>query len=129
MSAIFFAVCQIFPEAILKIYMDVDDTVLAIGPRIVRLYSTSLLVVGFSLVCNYYFQSTLLKSACVLVSMLRGLIFPVVFVFTLPLIFGYDFIWLAVPVGEALTAVVAIILFIIGFKSQKRASTLTNLAE
>jgi putative MATE family efflux protein len=129
MSAIFFAVCQIFPEVILKIYMDVDDTVLAIGPRIVRLYSTSLLVVGFSLVCNYYFQSTLLKSACVLVSMLRGLIFPVIFVFTLPLIFGYDFIWLAVPVGEALTAVVAITLFIIGFKSQKRASTLTNLAE
>ena len=105
-----------------------DDTVLAIGPRIIRLYSTSLVVIGFTLVCNYYFQSTLMKSACVLVSMLRGLIFPVLLVFTLPLIFGYDFIWIAVPVGEAFTAAIAITIFIIKFKSRKADSTLPIVA-
>ena len=128
MSAIFFIVCQIFPETILRIYMDVDENVLAIGPRIIRLYSTSLIVIGFTLVCNYYFQSTLMKSACVLISMLRGLVFPVLFVFTLPLVFGYDFIWIAVPVGEALTAAVAITIFTISFKSRKAASTLPIIA-
>ena len=112
MGVLFFSLCQAFPETILRIYMDVDEAVLAVGPRIVRLYSVSLLVVGFSIVCNYYFQSTLLRSACILISMLRGLILPVVFVLTIPLVFGYDYIWLGVPLGEVLTAVVAILIFI-----------------
>ena len=118
MSVVFFCACQLFPETILKIYMDVDASVLAVGPRIVRLYSISLLVVGFSMVCNYYFQSTLMRGACVLISMLRGLLLPILFVFTLPFIFGYDFIWLAVPTGEILTTLVALIIFIARFKSR-----------
>ena len=126
MSLIFFAICQLFPETILRIYMDVDAEVLSIGPRIVRLYSIGLLVIGFSMVCNYYFQSTLLRTACVLVSMLRGLIFPVLFVFTLPLIFGYDFIWLAVPVGEILTAAVAILIFIRSFRVRSKDALLID---
>ena len=76
------------------------------------------------MVCNYYFQSTLLRSACVLVSMLRGLILPILFVFTIPLLFGYDFIWLAVPAGEAITMLVALAIFIIRFKSRDRSDEL-----
>ncbi|MBR2972107.1 MAG: MATE family efflux transporter [Clostridia bacterium] len=124
MSAVFFCACQLFPETILKIYMDVDASVLAVGPRIVRLYSISLLVVGFSMVCNYYFQSTLMRGACVLISMLRGLLLPILFVFTLPFIFGYDFIWLAVPAGEILTTLIALIIFIARFKSRNNLDRL-----
>lgn len=129
MGILFFALCQIFPETILRIYMDVNSEVLAIGPRIVRLYSLSLLVIGFSMVCNYYFQSTLLRGACVLVSVLRGLVLPVIFVFTLPLIFGYDFIWLAVPVGEILTAAIAIAIFTVRYRSRNNDSKLANIAD
>lgn len=122
MSALFLTLCQAFPETILKIYMDVDEEVLRVGPRIIRLYSTSLIVLGVSMVCNYYFQSTLLKSACTLISTLRGLIFPILFVFTLPLILGYDYIWLAVPVGEAITAAIALAIFVISYKLRKTNS-------
>ena len=124
MGVLFLVVCQFFPETILRIYMDVDSEVLAVGPRIVRLYSTGLIVIGFSMVCNYYFQSTLMRTSCVLISMLRGLIFPVLFVFTIPLIFGYDFIWLAVPIGEALTTAVALAIFINRYKARKKADGL-----
>ncbi len=120
MGVLFFTVCQLFPETILRIYMDVDSDVLSVGPRIVRLYSIGLLVIGFSMVCNYYFQSTLLRAACILISMLRGLIFPILFVFTLPLIFGYDLIWLAVPTGEILTTVVALIIFVSCYRSRNK---------
>ena len=120
MSVLFFAICQLFPETILRIYMDVDAEVLTVGPRIVRLYSIGLLVIGFSMVCNYYFQSTLLRTACVLISMLRGLIFPVLLVFTLPLAFGYDFIWLAVPMGEVLTTAIAIFIFVRSYRARNK---------
>jgi Na+-driven multidrug efflux pump len=112
MAVLFFSICQFFPETILRIYMDVNDEVLAVGPRIVRLYSISLLVVAFCMVCNYYFQSTLLRTACVLISVLRGLVFPVLLVLTLPHVFGYDYIWLGTPIGEILTAGIAICIFI-----------------
>ena len=127
MGVVFFAACQFFPEGILRIYMDVDESVLEVGPRIVRLYSTSLLVIGFSMVCNYYFQSTILRSACVLISLLRGLIFPILFVFTIPLIFGYDFIWLAVPTGEFLTTLIALTIFTVRFKAKKDLKDLPQI--
>ena len=112
MSAMFFTVCQAFPETILRIYMDVNDEVLDVGPRIIRLYSISLLAMGYGMVFNYYFQSTLMRSACVLTSILRGLIFPVIFVLSIPLVLNYDFIWLAIPVAEILTALIALLIFI-----------------
>ena len=128
MGVLFFTVCQTFPETILRIYMEVDADVLAVGPRIVRLYSLSLLIVGFSMVCNYYFQSTLLRSACVVISMLRGIVLPVLFVFTLPLLFGYDFIWLAIPLGETLTTVVALTIFIIRYRQRAKAALMPEIA-
>ena len=112
MGALFFSVCEIFPEAILKIYMDVDASVLAVGPRIVRLYSLSVPILGVGMVCNYYFQSTLHRTASIIVSMLRGLFFPVLFVLTLPLILGYDYIWISTPLGEYLTCAISILILI-----------------
>ena len=110
MGVFFFSLCEIFPGAILKIYMDVTPEVMEIGPRIVRLYTLALPVMGICMVCNYYFQSTLHRSASLLISLLRCLVFPLIFVFTLPLIFGYDYLWLAVPIGEILTCAVAFLI-------------------
>lgn len=112
MGIFFFALCQAFPGTILKIYMDVTDEVMQIGPRIVRLYSLALPVMGVCMVCNYYFQSTLHRSASVIVSLLRCLVFPVLLVFTIPLILDYDFLWLATPIGEIFTCIVAVVMIV-----------------
>ena len=119
MGLLFFAVCEIFPETILRIYMDVDESVLDVGPRIVRIYASALPVMGISMVCNYYFQSTLHRTASILVSMLRGLFFPVTLVLTLPLIIGYDYLWLCTPSGEIITAIISVIILIPMVKSLK----------
>ena len=126
MGVVFFTLCQAFPETILRIYMKVDDAVLNIGPRIVRLYSISALVVGFCMVFNYYFQSTLLRSACVLISLLRGLVFPVLLVLTIPLAVGYDYIWLGTPIGEILTAGIAVLIFVFVWKKRTRSVDISN---
>ncbi len=130
MGVLFFSLCQAFPKTILKIYMEVDESVLTVGPRIIRLYSISALILGFSMVCNYYFQSTLMRSACVAISLLRGLIFPVLLVLTLPLLFGYDYLWLGTPIGEVLTTGIAILIFVLAWKkrtnSQNEQTLLSN---
>jgi Na+-driven multidrug efflux pump len=117
MSVFFLFVCELFPTAILRIYMDVTDEVLAVGPGIIRKYALSLAAMGFGMVFNYYFQSTLMRSACTITSILRGLVFPVTFVLTLPLAFGYDSIWLGVPLAEIITVIIALLIFIPKFKA------------
>ncbi len=117
MGALFLAVSQLFPEEILRIYMDVDDEVLRVGPRIVRLYTLAVPAIGICLVCNYFFQSTLHRTASILTSLLRGLLLPLVFVVILPLIFGGDSIWFAIPIAELLTCAAALLIFIPKFKS------------
>ena len=129
MGILFFSMCQLFPETILRVYMDVDAEVLAIGPSIIRMYSISLLVVGFSMVCNYYFQSTLMRVTCVIISLLRGLVCPVAFVLILPEIFDYNAIWLAVPIGEIITMSVALTIFAIRKKAKKPTLSTFLLAD
>lgn len=117
MGVFFFALCEIFPGTILRIYMDVTDEVMAVGPRIVRLYSLAIPVLGISLVCNYCFQSTLHRTASLVVSLLRGLIFPVALVLTIPLVLDHDYLWLATPVGEILTCAIGVLMIVPMLKS------------
>ncbi len=117
MGVIFIALCQLLPETILRIYMDVDDEVLRVGPDIIRMYTLSLPVVGICLVCNYFFQSTLSRTASLITSVLRGLLLPLLFIIVLPLISSYDSIWLAIPLAEAITCAVALIIFVVKYRS------------
>lgn len=117
MGVAFLLICQIFPGTLIQLYMDVTDEVMAVGPRIVRLYSMALPITGICLVCNYYLQSTLHRGASVLISVSRGLVFPVAIILTLPHMIGYDFIWLGVPLGEILTCIIAILIILPMLKS------------
>ena len=110
MAVVFTLLCELFPDAILRIYMDVDDEVMRIGPRIVCIYSLAIPTMGISQTCSSYFQSTLNKTESIIISFMRGLVLPIVFVVTLPLVINYDYIWLGIPIAEAITAATAIIM-------------------
>ena len=126
MGFLFLSLCELFPGTLLRVYMDVTDEVMDVGPRIIRLYTLALPITGICLVCNYYFQATLHRGASVLISLLRGLIFPILLVLTIPLLMGYDYIWLGVPFGEILTCIIAILIILPMLKSltNKKAAQL-----
>ncbi len=112
-SGLFLAVTELLPESLLRIYMDVDEAVLEVGPRILRLYSLALPVANIAIVACYYLQSVLQRGASTLVSFLRGVLLPVAFCFIIPAVSSYEYIWLAVPFAEALTALVGIFFIIL----------------
>ena len=99
--------------------MDTDEEVLSIGPRIVRLYSLALLVANFAIVFCYYLQSVLQKGASTAVSLLRGVVLPILFAFLISLLFGYDLIWLAVPLAELFAALFGAVCVFFAFKKMK----------
>ena len=116
LGALFFAATHIFPELILRFYMDVTSEVLAIGNNIIMTYTAALPITGISIVASYYMQSVLRHRASVLISLLRGLLLPVVFVLVLPLTFGYGAIWWAIPLAELVTLAVSIVILVLDKK-------------
>ena len=110
MGAVFTVLCEAFPEAILHIYMDVNDDVLKIGPRVVRIYCLAIPTMGISQTCSHYFQSTIHRAHSITISSMRGLALPLIFIFSLPLVLNYNYIWLAIPLAEAITCITAIIM-------------------
>ena len=103
LGIVFFALAELFPGAILKIYMDVSDEVMAVGPRIFRIYSLGIIFAGISTVSTYYFQSVLKRDFSMYVSLSRGLVLPIALAILLPVLFGSEAIWWATVAAELIT--------------------------
>lgn len=112
---------ELFPATVLKIYMSVDDAILEIGPRIMRIYLVSIPLVGITLVASFYFQSILKQWMSFLIALLRGIVLPLIFLFTLPELFGIEAIWWCIPLAEAITFLVAILFIFISNKGLKKS--------
>lgn len=112
MGLLFFALAQFLPEQILRLYMDVDAAVLAVGPRIMRTYGVSFLLMGFNLVTAYYLQSILKSRPSLLISLLRCVVFSTLGILLLPPLFGFDLIWWTMPLAELLTLIFSLIALI-----------------
>lgn len=108
MGLLFFAVSESIPALLLRFYMTVNDEVIAVGPRIMRIYASSFLLMGINVVAGYYLQSVLKTKASVTVSLLRGFVLCTIFVYALPAIFGFGAIWWTMPLSELLVAILAI---------------------
>lgn len=110
MSVVFFALSELLPGPFLRLYMDVSDSVMAVGPGIVRTYAVSFLLMGVNVVVSYYLQSILQNRASMVISISRGFLFCAVFLYALPALFGLNAIWWTMPLTELCTFFLAICL-------------------
>ena len=76
---------------------------LAVGPRILRVYGSSFLLLGLNLVSAYYLQSILKSRPSLSISLLRCVVFSTVNLLLLPALFGFNAIWWAMPLAELFT--------------------------
>ena len=110
MGVLFCGVTELFPRAIIRMFMDATASVLVIGPSILRTYAISFLLMGVSIVAGYYFQSVMKNGRSLLISLLRGFFFSAALAFLLPALFGFSAIWWAMPVAELLTLIISVVL-------------------
>ena len=103
MSGLFFALAEAFPKVFLKIYMSVDNTILVMGSRALRIYAVSFLFMGVNVVSTYFLESILHSRQSLVISLSRGMVLAAVFAFLLPALFGIHSIWFAMPAAEFLT--------------------------
>ena len=97
--------CLAIPNQFIRLFMDVTEEVLRIGPGIIRSYGLSFLLLPLNIFSTYYFQAIMQPRAAFLVSISRGLIISGILILLLPAAAGADAIWLAMPITELCVAI------------------------
>lgn len=101
---LFSFICIIIPTPIAKAFMKVTPEINAIVPYIVRVYSISFLPMAINLFVISFFQSIKNESKATIIQVLRGLILPLLLLYTLPLLIEGSGIWWSIAIAELITA-------------------------
>ena len=111
LGVIAFAVCTFAPELLLSIFLPGDMEVRGILLEFLDLYKWAFLFVGANMAITSTLTGFNLAGKSALLALLRGLILPVLFLLALPSMVGISGVYMAIPIAEGLTFVVAMVLF------------------
>lgn len=112
-AVIFFVLVLMFSRQIVSWFTKDDIALIDIGSRGMKLYFTSALPTGMSIILMYYLQSTEKSKEAMAISLMRGLLFILAGVTVLTPAMGIDGVWLTVTFAEVLTLAVAGITYLI----------------
>ena len=107
MGVLFTALAECLPVPIVQLFMDATPEVLAAAPSSMRLYSLLYLFLGFTVLSTYYLQSVMRDRASMAIGILRSLVVSGLLLGLLPLFWGINGVWLALPISECIVTVVA----------------------
>jgi putative MATE family efflux protein len=106
-----FAIIELLPETIVKLFNSSDAGLLGIGKEGLQIGLMALPFVGFQVVAGNFFQSVGKAKIAVFLTLLRQVLILIPLLFILPDYFGLHGIWLSMPISDTCSAlVVAIIL-------------------
>lgn len=107
-SLVWTVLILLFPNAFVRIFMAPTKEVLFIAPFILRSYGISFLLLPLNIFSTYYFQSLMKPGASFFVSVARGMAISGFLIYSLPVLAGKDFLWLAMPLTELLVSFFAV---------------------
>ena len=112
-------VCQFIPEIIIMPFTT-DVELLEKAEHAIRIVSIFFPVIGFQMVANNFFQSLGLAKKALFLSTNRQLLFLIPFLLILPNYFGTDGIWWSMPIADAISFVVALVLVVLEIRKIKK---------
>ncbi|WP_019528012.1 MATE family efflux transporter [Dasania marina] len=110
-GAAFCLVLLLIPEPIIQLFLKAEEThTIAIAKTFISYFWPTFLFLGANIAFTSYFTAIHQPIPSAILALTRSLIFPLLFVFTLPLWFGNKGIYLAIPLAEGMTCLLAIAL-------------------
>lgn len=94
-----------------KVFVSYDKELLDMTTTAIRIFSLSYLVSGFNIFSSAFFTGLNNGVVSGVISFLRTFIFQIIMIFTLPLLFNVNGIWMAIVVAEILALCVSFIFF------------------
>lgn len=114
---------MIFPGAIARAFTT-DETMINTTVHGMRITMVVFFVVGFQVTVSSFFQYIGKAKIAIFLSLSRQVIFLIPFLLILPLIFGLDGVWIALPTSDFIaTITTAVILFYYRNKLRKQGET------
>jgi putative MATE family efflux protein len=95
-----FCVMMLFPAQVIRLFNDKDPALLDLGVHAIRLSTIMLPVIGFQIVSTSYFQAIGKPKTAMLLMLSRQVFFLIPAMLILPLFFGLDGVWAALPASD-----------------------------
>ncbi|MCF2612986.1 MULTISPECIES: MATE family efflux transporter [Fusobacterium] len=112
LGILFFLVCNIFVKEIISIFIKDDKILFEVTKNAINLYSFTYVLMGINIIISAYFTAIEDAFISAVLSVLRGMIFVNILLFTLPKFLGINGIWLTSPINEFLSMIVSIGVFL-----------------
>ncbi len=119
-----FAIAQLLPGPIIKMFNNDDAELLTIGTQGLRIFLLALPLIGFQIVIGNYYQSIGKAGISAFLSVLRQVIFLIPLLFILPKYFGLSGVWYSSPISDTMAAGVCIFFAIHEFRKLNKAIAL-----
>lgn len=100
-------VVQLFPEALVFAFNSSSKELLEVGSKGLRIFLFALPVIGFQVIVGNYYQSIGKAGISTLLTLLRQVIFLIPILFILPQFIGLQGVWIAEPISDTCSAIVA----------------------
>jgi Na+-driven multidrug efflux pump len=95
-----FGVMMLFPAQVIRLFNDEDQALLALGTHAIRIATIMMPVVGFQIVSASYFQAIGKPKTAMLLMLSRQVLLLIPAALILPLFFGLDGVWAALPASD-----------------------------
>lgn len=112
LGILFFLICNIFVKEIISIFIKNDEILFKITKNAINLYSFTYVLMGINIIVSAYFTAIEDAFISAVLSVLRGMIFVNILLFTLPRFLEINGIWLTSPINEFLSMIVSIGVFL-----------------
>lgn len=103
-----YVVILLIPKEIASLFTTDNQELVDITVNGMIIYFAAFLIMGFNMITVTYFASTSYSKESFLISIFRGLLFIIPFIYILPTFFGINGVWLTILCSELLTIFVSI---------------------
>ncbi|MEL7655256.1 MAG: MATE family efflux transporter [Bacillota bacterium] len=110
-----FVVSELFSRQIIGLF-NKDEELIAIGTHGIRIFMLMLPIIGIQIVITNYFQAVGKAPKAILLSLTRLVLFLIPLVLILPTFFKLDGIWIAGPISDFSSSVIAILFLVKEFR-------------
>ena len=108
LGCVFTAIGELFPEQIVRLFIDATPEVVEAAPSIIRPFSLLFLSLGVTVLATYHLQSILHGTMSMVIAVLRSVVVSGLLLYVLPLFLDIIGVWIAMPISELVVAAIAL---------------------
>jgi Na+-driven multidrug efflux pump len=114
-----FGVMMVFPAQVIRLFNRQDQSLLALGTHAIRIATIMLPLIGFQVISANYFQAIGKPKTAMLLMLSRQVLFLIPAALVLPLFFGLNGVWAALPTADCLASLLTGVCLLVEFRELK----------